>query len=111
MNLGLVGIGALSSWIRPAVQSLKDSKPLENPFAAPVLNFFAQFSRTGVQAVNWACVCLTIIALLLVVFLMTKKAEAAKLRPDLATESRPPKTLPLAQRLKAFSAGDPFSNV
>jgi len=41
---------------------------------------------------------------------MTKKAESAKLRPDLPTESRSRTTVPLGKRLKDFFAGGPFSN-
>jgi POT family proton-dependent oligopeptide transporter len=110
MNLGLVGMGALSSWMRPAVQSIKESQALPNDFAKPVLDFFARFSQTGVQAVNWACVCLTVITFLLFLIFMTKKAESAKLRPDLATDSPQTSTAPLGQRLKNFFAGGPFSN-
>src|ERR1044071_3486401 len=110
MNLGLVGIGALSSWMRPAVQNLKDGKALQDHFAGPVINFLARFSATGVQAVNWACVGLTVITLLLFLILMTRKAESAKLRPDVATQSRQSSNVPLAQRLREFFSGGPFSN-
>src|ERR1044071_1590917 len=65
MNLGLVGMGALSSWIRPAVQSIKDNKAGESGFGRPLLDFFARISGTGVQAVNWACVGLSALTLLL----------------------------------------------
>ena len=110
MNLGIVGIGALSSWIRPAVQDLKDGRGAGNEFAKPVLDFFAGFSGTGVQAVNWLCVGITALTLVLFLVLMTRKAEAAKLRPDGAEELRQQSKGPLGPRLKEFFVGGPFSN-
>ena len=109
MNLGIVGVGALSAWMRPAVQRLKEGKPAD-AVGAPVLDFFAGFSATGVQAVNWACVVLTLITLAGFFLLMTRKTEAAKLRPDIAQENRKRSQEPLGQRLKEFFAGGPFSN-
>jgi len=110
MNLGIVGIGALSSWMRPAVQDLKDGKPVGDAFGQPLLNLFAGFSGTGVQAVNWACVAITALTFVAFLVLMTKKAEAAKLRPDRAEELRKAGAGPLGPRLKAFFVGGPFSN-
>ena len=110
MNLGIVGIGALSAWLRPSVQALKDGKGDDHEFGKPVLDFFAGFSATGVQAVNWACVIITGLTLLGFLVLMTKRAESAKLRPDRAEELRQKSTGPLGQRLKQFFVGGPFSN-
>jgi POT family proton-dependent oligopeptide transporter len=109
MNLGLVGMGALSSWIRPGVQDIKDAKPLHHA-GRSILEFFASYSISGVQAVNWACVMVTGFTLLLFLVLMTKKAEAAKLRPDVATDSPTTPTASLLQRLRTFFGGGPFSN-
>ena len=110
MNLGIVGIGTLSAWLRPAVQSLKDQPAAPPAPGQPVLDFFSKFSATGVQAVNWACVGLTALTFVLFLVFMTKKAEAAKLRPDAAEHQRQTNTTPLGQRLKEFFAGGPFSN-
>jgi proton-dependent oligopeptide transporter, POT family len=109
MNLGIVGIGTLSAWMRPAVQNLKDGKPADAP-GEPVLELFAGFSTTGVQAVNWACTVITALTLLLFLVLMTKRVESQKLRPDNAEEKRKGSTEPLGRRLKEFFAGGPFSN-
>jgi len=108
MNLALVGIGALSSWMRPAVQSLKENS--SNEPGSAIIGLFARFSPTGVQAVNWACVALTVLTLVLFLFLMTKRAEAAKLRPDESSSSSHDRGLSLGRRLKEFFAGGPFSN-
>ncbi len=109
MNLGIVGIGTLSAWMRPAVQNLKEGKPADAP-GESVLGFFAGFSATGVQAVNWACTVITALTLVLFLIVMTKRAEARKLRPDNAENMRLASTDPLGKRLKEFFAGGPFSN-
>jgi len=109
MNLGIVGIGALSSWIRPAVQKIKDGGS-EKQIGEPFLQGLAGISGTGVQAVNWVCAAITGLALLLALMLLTKKAEAAKLRPDPAEEMRKTNTAPLTARLKSYFTDGPFSN-
>jgi proton-dependent oligopeptide transporter, POT family len=110
MNLGIVGIGTLSAWLRPAVQDLKDGKLPDTNSGKPAVEFFAGFSPTGVQAVNWACTGITALTLVLFLLFMTRKAEAAKLRPDLSENQSPDSTIPLGKRLKEFFGGGPFSN-
>src|SRR5262249_23466989 len=110
MNLGIVGIGTLSAWLRPAVQDLKDGKLLAGATGKPVLEFFGGFSCSGVQAVNWACAGITALTLILFLVFMTRRAEAAKVRPDRAEELRQTSQAPLATRLKEFFVGGPFSN-
>lgn len=111
MNLGIVGIGTLSSWMRPAVQRLKDSKPAD-AVGEPVLHFFASFSGSGVQAVNWACTALTALTLIAFLIFMTRRAEAEKLRPDMSETSSAETAASgsVFARLKQFFAGGPFSN-
>lgn len=109
MNLGIVGIGTLSAWMRPAVQNLKEGKPAD-AVGEPVLQLFAGFSLTGVQAVNWACTAITALTLLFFMIFMTRRVETNKLRPDTAEAHRTEAKGPLAQRLKEFFAGGPFSN-
>ena len=60
MNAGIVAVGTLSAWIRPAVQDLKDG----HGDGDPVAGWFASFSGTGIQAVNWLCVGITVLTLL-----------------------------------------------
>jgi POT family proton-dependent oligopeptide transporter len=109
MNLGIVVMGAISAWIRPAVQNIKDGKPAD-AIGQPFLDFLASFSTSGVQAVNWACVGITLLALILFVISMTKKAEAQKLRPDTAEELRKTDTRPWSRRLRSYFTDGPFSN-
>jgi hypothetical protein len=108
MNLGIVGIGTLSAWLRPAVQDFLDKRGDAPPSA--VVKFFAGFSGSGVQAVNWACVAITGATLLLFILLLTRRAEAAKLRPETATAAGRGSQVPLRARIKEFFAGGPFSN-
>jgi len=108
MNLGIVGIGALSAWLRPAVQAVKDAKTPTD--AGAVVQTLASVSGSGVQAVNWACVLVTGLTLLGFALLMTRKAESAKLRPDPAEHARTSNRAPLGRRLKEYFAGGPFAN-
>lgn len=108
MNLGIVGIGALSAWLRPAVQAVKDTPGVAN--GGSVTGWFAGFSATGVQAVNWACVIITLITLAGFLVLMTRKVESNKIRPDSAEQMRSASHLPLGARLKEYFTGGPFSN-
>jgi dipeptide/tripeptide permease len=109
MNLGIVVVGTLSAWARPAVQDILDGKPLQAP-GGGFLRFLAGFSGSGVQAVNWLTVGITALTLVLFVIFMTKRAEAAKLRPDTAEELRKQDTRPVGARLKAYFAEGPFTN-
>ncbi len=110
MNLGIVGVGALSAWLRPAVQAMKNGPAAGAASHGAVLDFFNRISGSGVQAVNWACLGITLLTLVLFVLLMTRRAENQKLRPDTAQEQRQAATAPLGQRLKEYFAGGPFSN-
>ena len=109
MNLGIVVIATLSSWIRPAVQEILDGQGGQH-FGQSFLVWLASFSKTGVQAVNWTCLGVTVLTLLLFLVLFTRKAEAAKLRPDTAEELRQTSTAPVASRIKSYFTEGPFSN-
>ena len=108
MNLGIVVIATLSSWIRPAVQDLKDGKAGDH--SGPIIHWLAGFSRTGVEAVNWTCLGVTVLTLLAFLLFFTRKVEAAKMRPDTAEEMRKTRTGPLAGRIKSYFTEGPFSN-
>jgi len=77
MNLGIVGVGALSAWIRPAVQDIKDGHGAMHQFGRPLLDFLRGFSATGVQAVNWTCVGVTALTLVLFALVMAKKTGSS----------------------------------
>ncbi len=109
MNLGIVGVGTLSAWLRPAVQDLKDGK-VSAATSGSAVNFFSGFSGTGVQAVNWACTLITGLTLVVFMVFMTRRVVSQKLRPDNSEEQRRGPKPPMGQRLREFFAGGPFSN-
>ena len=109
MNLGIVVIGGLSAWIRPGVQTILD-KPDSAAEAQSLLRWMASFSTSGVQAVNWVCLAITGLTLVLFLALMTKGVDATRLRPDTAPEAAAgPRRSRAARCLSYFSEG-PFSN-
>jgi len=109
MNAGIVGIGTLSAWMRPAVQEIKDGKPGDHYFMG-LLNWFASFSTTGVQAVNWACTGITLLTLVLFLVLFTKKVSAKKLRPDSMEERLATPSAPVLDRFARYFKEGPFTN-
>lgn len=108
MNLGIVGIATLSSWIRPAVQAIEDGKTEAN--ANNLMSWLAGFSHSGVQAVNWVCLGVTALTLLAFMVFFTRKVEASKVRPDTAEQVREKNTASFPQRIKAYFTEGPFSN-
>ena len=105
MNLSIVGIGALSAWVRPGVEKLLSvpSGSRSGPLA-----FLASFSSSGFNAVNWLCVAITALTLVLFLTLMTKRAEAEKLRPDIADPATAHALLSI--RFRRYFTEGPFSN-
>jgi dipeptide/tripeptide permease len=109
MNLGIVGIAALSSWLRPGVQAVKDGQ------AQPqgLLGWMAGFSRTGVEAVNWACTALSLLTLLLFVLLIRRRDDACRLRPETtgAGTGPGPGAVGLGPRMATYFREGPFGNL
>lgn len=109
MNLGIVGIAALSSWARPAVNDLQ--KGLTGRHAGEaVLQPLAGATGSGVQAVNWLCVGITALTFVGFALLMTRRVEAAKLRPDLPAPNPAGPGIPFAARLGRYFTEGPFRN-
>ena len=109
MNLGIVVVGALSAWVRPAVQDILDQSPHSDP-SGGFFGLLAQISGSGVQAVNWLCFAMTVLALLLTLLLLTRRTEATRLRPELTTEGAHSPVVPLRERLKGYFTDGPFGN-
>ena len=109
MNLGIVLIGALSSWVRPGVQKMLDHASQPDSTSV-VLRFLAGISRSGVQAVNWLCLAITLSALLLMFFFFTRCAEATRLRPEASRRESQQPSRPWRERVKEYFVGGPFSN-
>jgi hypothetical protein len=108
MNLGIVAVGALSSWIRPAVQKIIDGHP--DAGTDPFIDFLARLTSSGVQAVNWVCTGITALTFVGFLLLMSRHAETAKLRPDRAEEMRKADHSSLSTRLRRYFAEGPFTN-
>jgi dipeptide/tripeptide permease len=109
MNLGIVAIGAISAWARPGVERLQAGDAEAEAGALDgILEPLANVSSSGVQAVNWIATGITMFTLLGFVLMMTKKAEADKLRPDTADQVKD--KAPFGQRVKAYFTEGPFTN-
>jgi len=108
MNLGIVGAGALSAWLRPAVQDMKKGLSVAEP--GSVAGFFSGISGSGIQAVNWLFTGVTALVFVLFLVFMTKKAESQKLRPDSSAESEARIKMPIRDRVKSYFAEGPFTN-
>ena len=108
MNLGIVVVGALSAWLRPAVQDWLDHRTVGDPGA--IVRAFAGISSSGIQAVNLACVGINLLTLVFFVLLMTKKTEGTGLRVIHLEEKPDEVKPPMGQRFKAYFVEGPFSN-
>ena len=109
MNLGIVGIAGLSSWARPAVNDLQNGLTGQHPGEA-LLQPLAAATGSGVQAVNWLCVGITALAFVGFALLMTRRIEAAKLRPDLPGTTSGGPRVPFTERLGRYFTEGPFRN-
>ena len=109
MNLGIVVIGALSAWVRPGVQAILDQPDSAVGDASP-LTWLASCSGSGVQAVNWVCCGITGLTLLGFLMLMTRRAESARLRPDVAPAAPIGPRPTLGTRFWSYLSEGPFGN-
>ena len=71
----------------------------------------ASFSRSGVQAVNWLCCGITAATLLGFLLLMTRKADAQRLRPDVAPAAPAGPKAAWGARLRNYLSEGPFGNM
>ncbi len=109
MNLGIVAVGTLSAWVRPGVQEIIDHSSKGAP-AGGFLGLLARFSVSGFQAVNWLCCAMTVGALVLTFFLLMRRAEATRLRPEMDNNGGRAAAAPWHERLKGYFTEGPFSN-
>jgi MFS family permease len=109
MNLSIVIIGALSAWVRPGVQAVLDQSQAAQG-SRSFLQWLATFCGSGVQAVNWLCCFITGLTLVGFWACMTRKVEAARLRPDVAPAESSAGRAPLAARFRSYLSEGPFGN-
>ena len=110
MNLGMVIVGALSAWVRPGVDrllatDLTPDRPLDS-----LLLPLARATESGVQAVNWVCTGISAFAFVWFGLFMTRRAEAAKIRPDTAQENRQRNSASIPRRMISYFTEGPFTN-
>jgi MFS family permease len=111
MNLGIVFMGAISAWVRPGVQAILDARKAGDTPPPSLLTGLANHTGSGIQAVNWISVGITVLTLLGFLVVMTQRAEAAKIRPDRVEERRKAETRTLAERFIAYFTEGPFANL
>lgn len=114
MNLGIFLIGAISPVIRVPVQDIHAARAAGEPEPPSMWLFLADKGVSGINAVNWTCVAISVLAVVFLVVFMTRRAEAARVRgaeeavPAAKTEATT--RLSRWQRLVAYFATGPFSN-
>ncbi|MBS0659592.1 MAG: MFS transporter [Verrucomicrobia bacterium] len=108
MNLGVMASAPISSWIRPAVQAVKDAPPGAPAQSSGFIAWLASLTGSGVQAVNWTFTFVTFLAFVGFYFGFRKRDEAARLRPDPVSETIDPR--PLGERIRSYFADGPFTN-
>jgi POT family proton-dependent oligopeptide transporter len=111
MNLGIVIMGAISAWVRPGVQAILDARKAGETPPPSVLTGLANHVGSGIQAVNWISLAITVCTLLGFLVVMTRRAEAAKIRPDRVAEHRKTETRALGARFIAYFTEGPFANL
>ena len=109
MNFCMVIAGGMSSWIRPGVERIRNSGS-DGSIGDQPLEPLARRCGSGVQAMNWVMMGVTALTLVGFAVLMTRRAEAAKVRPDSAQEIRKANKAPIKDRLYAYFAEGPFTN-
>jgi hypothetical protein len=107
-NLSIVGAGALSAWIRPAVQRVKATGSAAEE--GPIIQWLATGTGSGVQAVNWSCTAITALTLILFWICMSRRVEAAKLRPDSTDTAAEHIPRRCRERIRSYFAEGPFTN-
>ncbi len=111
MNLGIVVMGTISAWARPEVQQILDARKAAQTPPPSVLTWLANHTGSGIQAVNWISLGITVLTLLGFWLLMTRRAEGAKIRPDRVEEHRRADQRTLVERFIAYFAEGPFANL
>lgn len=110
MNAGIVLMGWLSSYVRPGVQNIIDSRTTTEPMSPSLLTPLADHTRSGVHAMIWICTGITALALVLFSVIMTRKRENEKIRPDPIEQMRKADKRRIGQRLASYFLDGPFAN-
>jgi MFS family permease len=109
MNLGILGVAGLSSWVRPGVQHLK-AGTVADVSGRAWLQALANCTVSGVQAMNWVCTAVTLLTFALFWLWMTRRVEAARLRPEVFPVRAAGSRVSPGAALKRYFAEGPFAN-
>lgn len=114
MNLGIFLIGLLSPLIRVPIERIHEATKAGVTPPESWIGFLADDVSSGFMAVNLACTGITALALVLLFLLMTRRVEAAMIRPpDQAGETGEAAGKPklgLTTRVWRYFAEGPFTN-
>jgi MFS family permease len=113
-NLGIFLVGVISPLIRVPVEKIAEARAAGLPEPASIWRFFADRGISGVNAVNWACVAISVLALVFFFVFMTKRAEANRARPpdaaELARQAAHAAKTPLFERIYNYFVEGPLGN-
>ena len=113
MNFGIFLIGFVSPLIRVPVEKVHEATALAQPAPATIWRFFADRGVSGLNAVNWTCTAITLVALLLLLAFMTMGADQTGRRSrqnqpsPLSSQAR---QAPWYARVGRYLSEGPFSN-
>jgi POT family proton-dependent oligopeptide transporter len=113
MNLGIFVIGYISPLIRVPVDDIREARAAGTTTQPSMWGFFADWGISGVNAVNWVCTGITVLAGVFLLVFFTRRAEAQRVRVEEAKlvpeDAHAENALWYARVGRYFSEG-PFSN-
>ena len=112
MNAGIFLIGWISPLIRVPVDHLLEARAKGEAEPPTMFHFFADWGISGVNAVNWTCAAITAFSMIFLLVLMTKRAEAQRVRATeekSAEEKSAEAARPWSQRAVRYFTEGPFS--
>jgi MFS family permease len=113
MNLGIIASALISTGIRVPVQDIQAARVAGTPEPVSIWRFFADWGISGMNAVNWALAAITAAALLILLFGLTKGAEAKARSQNGTPPAAPLSTAPkkkLLERMSDYFTEGPFAN-
>ena len=113
MNAGIFVIGWISPNIRVPVDKVLEARTTGAAEPTTIWRFFADWGISGLNAVNWACAAITAFSMIFLLVLMTKHAEAQRIRAaeeKSADEKSAEAARPWSDRAIRYFTEGPFSN-
>jgi proton-dependent oligopeptide transporter, POT family len=111
MNLGIFLIGLISPLVRVPIEKVYAARAAGGAEPATIWRFFVDWHISGINAVNWICVAITVLGLLVVLVLFNRRTEAQRLRgADPVPAPVEGLALPWTRRVVLYFSEGPFSN-